>query len=108
MKETPSNCKVEKCHFNQLSPPENSQECIGCHYLNVKFWQPETEITINEALISLSIQLEVKHRLEKNYEAKALKLGIEALKFFVEFQKVTGVSQDARLPGERKEKENER
>ena len=33
----------------------------------------------------------------------ALQLGIEALEFFKEFQKVTGSHQDARLPGETKE-----
>ena len=37
-------------------------------------------MTIDEAKICLSIQLEVKHRLGKDYEATALQLGIEALK----------------------------
>lgn len=37
---------------------------------------------LTEAKICLSIQLEVKHRLGKDYEAKALQLGIEALKRF--------------------------
>lgn len=36
-------------------------------------------MTINEAKICLSIQIEVKHRLGKDYEATALQLGLEAL-----------------------------
>ena len=34
---------------------------------------------LDEAKICLSIQVEVKHRLGKDYEAKALQLGLEAL-----------------------------
>ena len=36
-------------------------------------------MTIDEAKICLSIQVEVKHRLGKDYEAKALQLGLEPL-----------------------------
>ncbi len=32
-KVTPSNCRLLKCKFNYIPPPENSQECIGCGYL---------------------------------------------------------------------------
>jgi len=37
-------------------------------------------MTIDEAIVCLSIQREVKHQLGKEYEADALLLGIEALK----------------------------
>ena len=29
-KKTPSNCRLLKCKYNYVAPPENSQECIGC------------------------------------------------------------------------------
>ena len=29
-KNTPSNCMFPTCHYNQLPPPENSQECFAC------------------------------------------------------------------------------
>jgi len=40
-KETPSCCIAQKCHFNQISPPENCQECIGCPYLKNQKWVPK-------------------------------------------------------------------
>lgn len=36
-------------------------------------------------------------------EKEAIQLGIEALDFFIEFQRVTGSHQDARLPSETKD-----
>lgn len=36
-------------------------------------------MTIEEAKIYLSIQVELKHRLGKEFEAKCLQLGLEAL-----------------------------
>ena len=27
---TPSNCRLKICLYNQIPPPENSQECMGC------------------------------------------------------------------------------
>lgn len=29
-KVTPSNCKLHRCKYNQIPPPENSQECFAC------------------------------------------------------------------------------
>ena len=43
MKVTPSNCELDECEFNQLSPSENSQECIGCPYLIDENWLPKRE-----------------------------------------------------------------
>lgn len=40
MKTTPSNCKLEECTYNQLPPPENSQECIACEGNLKKNWRP--------------------------------------------------------------------
>jgi PRTRC genetic system protein C len=40
-KETPSNCKLLKCKYNTLSPPENSQECISCEGNKKPNWQPK-------------------------------------------------------------------
>ena len=43
MKKTPSNCKVDQCTWNAISPFENSQECIGCEELKDEDWMPERE-----------------------------------------------------------------
>lgn len=43
MKQTPSNCSLLQCNYNLINPPENSQECIGCHYLKDENWLPRTE-----------------------------------------------------------------
>ncbi|MBA7624464.1 hypothetical protein ES703_31873 [subsurface metagenome] len=43
MKNTPSNCVLDECEFNTLSPGENSQECIGCLYLRDETWQPKND-----------------------------------------------------------------
>jgi hypothetical protein len=40
-KTTPSNCYRQNCPYNLLAPPENSQECIGCPYLNNPKWKPK-------------------------------------------------------------------
>ncbi len=39
-KTTPSQCKLPKCAYNQVAPPENSQECIACEGLKLKRWKP--------------------------------------------------------------------
>jgi hypothetical protein len=60
-------------------------------------------VTIDEAKICLSIQLEVKHRLGKDYEAKALQLGIEALKRTKDYRRWKPHEQLDLLPGETEE-----
>ena|SRR3990170_2741190 len=49
-KNTPTNCKFPTCHYNQLPPPENSQECVACEG-NSKNWRPldnpATSITLH-------------------------------------------------------------
>jgi len=40
MKETPSCCDLDECAYNVESPPEDSQECIGCPYLKDENWKP--------------------------------------------------------------------
>lgn len=55
---------------------------------------------IEEAQICLSIQLEVKHRLGKDYEAKALQLGIEALKCVLEIRHHPFPDEALQLPSE--------
>ena len=57
---------------------------------------------ISEAKTCLSIQLEVKHRLGKDFEAKALKLGIEALKCIEEHRAEFGNIPYTGLPSETK------
>lgn len=60
-------------------------------------------MTIDEAKICLSIQLEVKHRLGKDFEANALQLGIEALKR-IEAARLQWTNSPLHLlPGETKE-----
>lgn len=37
-KKTPSNCRLDKCEYNYIAPPENSQECLFCeHQVEIKF-----------------------------------------------------------------------
>ena len=60
-------------------------------------------MTINEAMICLSIQSEVKHRLGKDFEATALQLGIEALKCIIRSRDVYSRSSIYKLPSETKE-----
>lgn len=57
-------------------------------------------MTINEAKICLSIQVEVKHRLGKDYEAKALQLGVEALKAWEEHRGSGSLMDPLLLPSE--------
>ncbi len=59
-------------------------------------------MTIDEAIKLLRLDLKNPGSTDYNDRAKARKLGIEALEFFKEFQKITGNHQDARLPGETK------
>ncbi len=33
VKHTPSQCRLRSCHYNCVSPGEDSQECIGCEGL---------------------------------------------------------------------------
>lgn len=40
-KETPSNCKFKKCHWNAIAPGENSQECVACEGNKKKNWRPK-------------------------------------------------------------------
>lgn len=42
-KETPSCCKLPKCKYNYISPPENSQECVTCPQLKDPNWKPIRE-----------------------------------------------------------------
>jgi len=60
-------------------------------------------MTIDEAKICLSIQLEVKHRLGKDYEAQALQLGIEALKWIQYYRLKYYADTHKLLPGETEE-----
>ena len=60
-------------------------------------------MTINEAKICLSIQVEVKHRLGKDYEANALQLGIEALKWVERYRPDNKIDRWGLLSGETKE-----
>lgn len=57
-------------------------------------------MTIEEAIICLSIQVEVKHRLGKDFEANALGLGIEALKAVKLWREEAVLGQPTHLPGE--------
>ena len=60
-------------------------------------------MTIDEAKICLSIQVEVKHRLGKDYEAKALQLGLEALSRIQAYREVKLSDDYFKLPGETKD-----
>ena len=60
-------------------------------------------MTLDEAIMDLSIQLEVKHRLGKDYQANAIELGIEALKRLKEYREWHRSTADGPLPGETKE-----
>lgn len=57
-------------------------------------------MTIDEAMADLSVQLEVKHRLGKDQQADAIRLGIEALKC-IKWQRIPPACLGrSRLPGE--------
>ncbi|MBA7699769.1 hypothetical protein ES703_108472 [subsurface metagenome] len=56
-----------------------------------------------KAINTLSAMKENYEGDEFPNEEKALQLGIEALDFFIEFQRVTGNHKDARLPSETKD-----
>jgi len=60
-------------------------------------------MTITEAIIYLSIQIELKHRLGKDFEANALQLAIEALKFTKGLRNTGAMPTYALLPGETEE-----
>ena len=61
-------------------------------------------MTIEQAMGSLSIQLEVKARLGKTTEHDAIKLGIEALKRIREYRKEYFQTSFRKLPSETEEK----
>ena len=57
---------------------------------------------IEEAKIYLSIQVEVKHRLGKDYEANALQLGLEALQAVEKARRNIPIDNVGKLPSETK------
>ena len=57
---------------------------------------------LEEAQICLSIQVEVKHRLGKDYEAIALQLGSEALSFLIRWRDKAEIQPYPLLPSETK------
>ena len=57
-------------------------------------------MTLEEAMTDLSIQCEVKRRLEKTHEAESIGLGIEALKQLKLHREVHYKDAIFRLPGE--------
>jgi len=59
-------------------------------------------MTIEEAKICLSIQVEVKHRLGKDYEAKALQLGVEAIRAVEKARQGVLIDNVGKLPSEDK------
>lgn len=58
---------------------------------------------LNEAVASLSIQLEVKRRLGKNREADAIGLGIEALMYVKDVRHIINTPNPELLPSETKD-----
>lgn len=48
-KTTPSNCKLAKCKYNSLPPPENSQECLACEGNKDPNWRYDAKA--NEATL---------------------------------------------------------
>ncbi len=60
-------------------------------------------MTIDEAITDLSIQKEVKQRLGKEHQAKALWLGIEALELLKEKRAFFGDRPELTLPSETKD-----
>ena len=60
-------------------------------------------MNIDKAIEILTTILNEDPSMYVDDEGDALRLSIEALEFFKEFQKVTGSHQDARLPSETKE-----
>ena len=59
-------------------------------------------MTLDEAIETLTDEKNQLDPVASSNHIAALKLGIEALLFFKEFQRVTGSHQDARLPSETK------
>lgn len=59
-------------------------------------------MTLEEAIINLSIQREVKRRLGKDLEANSIGLGIEALKREADFRLPKFKGHIRLLPGETK------
>lgn len=57
-------------------------------------------MTLRKAIEILTDLVRNQPTLAPEDRRDAVKLGIEALKFFIEFQRVTGGHQDTRLPGE--------
>jgi hypothetical protein len=60
-------------------------------------------MTIEEAMVSLSVQLEIKSRLGNEEAADALRLGIEALKRLQDNRKDPEFDHWVLLPGETEE-----
>jgi len=60
-------------------------------------------MTLDEALTDLSIQLEVKRRLNQDHQADAIKLGIEALRWVQDVRHIISTPNPELLPGETKE-----
>jgi len=60
-------------------------------------------MTIDKAIADLSIQREVKRRLGKDYQADAIKLGIEALKRIQVLRSFPNREPLKSLPGETEE-----
>lgn len=40
-KNTPSNCKLDRCASNSSPPREDSQECVACPHLVNPEWVPK-------------------------------------------------------------------
>lgn len=57
-------------------------------------------MTIDDAKVCLSIQVEVKHRLGKAYEAHAIQLGLEALRRLEQAREQPYAYNNAALVGE--------
>lgn len=57
-------------------------------------------MTIDTAIVDLSIQLEVKRRLGKDHQANTIELGIEALKLIKKERKSPHRWFNSLLPGE--------
>jgi len=60
-------------------------------------------MTLDEAIADLSIQLEEKHRLGKEYQATAIELGIEAIRRIKDARTYEVEVEKGLLPSETKE-----